>query len=268
MLLALFCSNFLAFALETPSTVGRFYNGMKSLESASSLNAANSIQQDMASCFMASEQSGINLSMDDFGEMSSARYTIKLFTKIYTEKSMRTDYTILRTEQVEQPDQNGSAQKKGAQHYVSYVKKNYVVDGKSKSYNDIVFTFINNGLIIGMENAADDGGISIKPSNEDELSIEHLRARAAYFYTQKQYSQAYSYYEQIMKRASTDGDAAYRIALMTFWRKGCKSRFKNRQAAQDKAKEYIAVAVKYGSSEIRHKATSVRDNWENKNVYF
>lgn len=71
-----------------------------------------------------------------------------------------------------------------------------------------------------------------------------------------------------MKVAPTDGDAAYRIALLTFWRKGCKVKYKKKKLAEEKAKEYIDVAIRYGSDEIREKAMNVRDNWNNDNVYF
>ncbi|WP_348674285.1 hypothetical protein, partial [Duncaniella dubosii] len=183
---------------------------------------------------------------------------------------LKVSCNVINTELVEQPDQNGIEQKKGAQHYVSYIKKDYTRNDGTSSYNDLVFTLISNGLIVSMENTTEDRNSKTpRPSEDNErLSLEQLRAKAAYCYTKKDYVQAYEYYEQLVKVAPTDGDAAYRIALLTFWRKGCKVKYKKKKLAEEKAKEYIDVAIRYGSDEIREKAMNVRDNWNNDNVYF
>lgn len=257
-----------AYAINNPYSVSKFYAGLKSLESATSTNDANLAQQNMASCFMASDQSGINLSMDGLGEMSSSLYTMKLFMMIYSQKSLKIEnYNITRTEIVEQPDQNSSMQKKGAQHYVTYVTKHYLQDGKRTTYNDMVFTLISNGLIVEMENSESSGIIPPTTRPSSELNVEQIRARAAYYYSKGKYRESYNYYEQLIQKSPTDGDAAYRIALMTFWRKGCKDRF-SKKTAETKAKEYLAIALNYGSYEIKNKAANVSANWEHNNVYF
>lgn len=265
-LLLFICTELLA--IDTPNSVSKFYSGLKSLSSATSTNVANIAQQNMASCFMASDQSGINLSMDGLGEMSSSLYTMKLFMMIFSQKSLKIEnYNITRTEIVEQPDQNSSMQKKGAQHYVTYVTKLYLQDGKRTTYNDMVFTLISNGLIVEMENSESSGFIPPTTRPSSELNVEQIRARAAYYYSKGKYRESYSYYEQLIKKSPTDGDAAYRIALMTFWRKGCKDKFSKKEA-EAKAKEYLAIALSYGSYEIKNKAANVSANWENNNVYF
>lgn len=253
-------------AINPPTKVLIFYNGFKQLETASSFDVANSIQQRMASCFMASENSGINLKVDGLDEMSSNLYTMKLYSMLYSERSLKAVCNIIKTEIVEQPDQNKSMQQKGAQHYVTYVTKTYTKDGTIKTYNDVVFTLINGGYITEMTNVETSGNITT--TNVQQLSIEQLRTRAAYYYSKGMYTYAYDYYEQLVTRAPTDGDACYRIALLTFWRKGCKHKFSKKRDAEKKAKEYIRNAIRYGNSEISNKATNVSKNWENNNVYF
>lgn len=262
-----FCFNDLL-AISNPTSVTKFYSGLKSLENATSTNAANATQQAMASCFMASDQSGINLSMDGLGEMSSSLYTMKLFMLIFNERSLKIgNYNITNTEIVEQPDQTGAMQKKGAQHYVTYVTKQYVKDGKITTYNDMVFTLISNGLIVEMENSESSGNVVPIPRPVEDLNVEQLRARAAYYYSKGRYHEAYNYYEQLIRRSPKDGDACYRIALMTFWRKGCKERFSKKEA-RSKAMDYIDRAIKYASGDVGLKAINVRDNWQNNNIYF
>ena len=250
-----------------PVSVSTFYSGLETLEKTTNLNVANETQQKMAACFMASELGGIELSVDELGEMSSNTYTQKLFMMIYSRKNLKVTYTFHGTELVEQPDQTGSMQRKGAQHYVTYVTKQYTMNGQTTTYYDKVMTYISNGLITEMINSKSPGKVQTTPSPTKELNIEQLRARAALYYSNGQYTDAYNCYEQLVKRVPTDGDAAYRIALLTFWRKGCKKRF-SKKAAQNKAMDYIEKAILYGNSEIKEKATNVRNNWRNRNVYF
>lgn len=259
----LLCNNLKG--INPPSKVLAFYNGLKQLETASSFDVANSIQQRMAGCFMASENSGINLKVDGFDEMSSNLYTMKLYSMLYSERTLTVVSKIIKTEIVEQPDQNKSMQQKGALHYVTYVTKEYIKNGVPKTYNDVVFTLINGGFITEMTNVEASGCIS---TNVRQLSIEQLRTRAAYYYSKGMYTDAYDYYEQLVTRVPTDGDACYRIALLTFWRKGCKHKFSKRRDAEQKAKEYLINAIKYGNYEISNKAANVSKNWENRNVYF
>ena len=71
----------------------------------------------------------------------------------------------------------------------------------------------------------------------------------------------------IVKNDPTDGDACYRLALLTFWRKGCKDRFTKKEAHQI-AQEYIEKAILYASPDISVKARRVEANWRRGNVYF
>ncbi len=253
------------FAIDPPAKVKTFYSGMEELGKTKDFNAANTIQQRMSGCFMASENSGINLEMDGLGSMSSTLYTMKLHSMIFDEKTLKTVNTITSTELAEQPDQSADMQRKGAKHYISHITKTYVLNGTKKTYYDVVSTLISNGLITEMAN---EENITNTDVVSDNLTVEQLRARAAYCYSKGLNIQAYDYYEQLMKKEPTDGDAAYRIALLTFWRKGCRHKFRNRKDAEEKAKTYMEIAKQYGNSEIKEKAENVSKNWENKNVYF
>lgn len=266
LIVAVLCAS-TSFAQSYPTAVSSFYSSMKSLETAKDVNTANTCQQHMAYCFFAGEQSGIELSLDGFGDMGSTMYTIKLFNLLYKEKSLSVKYTINGTELAAQPDQTGSMEKKGAQHYVTTVTKFYTQNGKTTKYNDKVTTYISNGKIVDMENVDISGVITPKPHPTEDLNVEQLRARAAYYYSKRQYETAYDYYEKLVSKAPTDGDASYRIALLTFWRKGCKDRF-SKKTARSKAMNYIDKAITYGNYEISKKATNVKNNWMNGNVYF
>lgn len=267
-MMALLCWSH-AGAINPPSKVVTFYNGFKLLENASSYDEASMIQIQMMKCFMASDNSGINIKIDDMQDITSSnRYTQQLFTNIYDRKTLKAVCNITKTTLVEQPDQNRNMQQQGALGYTSYVTKTYTQDGRTKTYYEIVFTDRKSGLITEMEKTEATGNIIAPPPASQQLGIEQLRTRAAYYYTKGMYNLAYNYYEQLVSRVPTDGDASYRIALLTFWRKGCKHKFSSRRAAQNKAKTYMQKAIEYGNAEIREKATNVKNNWENNNVYF
>lgn len=257
-------------AYSQPVSVVSFYRNMKALETASDVNTANKAQQIMSSCFMASDQSGIDLDMDGLGSMSSNLYTMKLYSMIFSDKSLKLSYQLGDTELIEQPDQTASLQKKGARHKVTYVDKTYVQNGRTITYKDLVFTYVDNGLIVAMQNSLDNNvrpkPIQDSPSRKTE-NIEQLRAQAGYYYTRKNYTLAYNCYERIVQSYPNDGDANYRIALLTFWRKGCSERF-TKKSARNKAIDYINKAITYGNAEIAEKATNVKNNWTNNNIYF
>ena len=263
---------FSLYAEDTPSSVKTFYGELKNLEKATSLNEANLAQQHMSFCFMGGESgdSGIDLSMDGMEDMTSTFYTMKLFDMIYNQKSLKTEVSINNTELIEQPDQTASMQRKGAQHRVTYVTKKYLRGGNSTTYKDVVITYIENGLIVEMENS-ESFGESDKPSFTKkpvtEQNVEQLRAKAAWYYSKGRYAEAYDCYGKLVESNPTDGDASYRIALLTFWRKGCKDRF-SKKVARNKALTYIDNAIRYGNWEIRSKAENVKANWNNRNVYF
>ena len=255
------------YAIDPPSKVMTFYNGLKGLQKAKSNDEAYKIRNQMAKCFYASENSGINLKMDDMEEMASNLYTMKLENMIYNEKSLRVDFTIMRTEVFRQPTQEKGKEKGDPTHNMTYISKTYYRNGQQKKYQDVVGSLISNGLITEMFNE-EPGSTTVPVTTTRQTSIEQLRTRAAYYYTNGMYTSAYNCYEELMERAPTDGDAAYRIALLTFWRKGCKYKFSNKKAARKKALEYISIAVEYGNSDIKQKASNVKTNWEGNNIYF
>ena len=254
-------------AVETPKSVSRFYDGLKVLEKTSDFDLANETTLEMISCFAASEQSGIEVKLDGMETMNSNKYTQKLHILIYQQKVLKTKCQIVRTEIAEQPDLTSGQQKKNAKHYISYITKQYTQDGKTTKFNDVVETLISDGTIVDMKNTDEVESPSPSLVVSENLNVEQIRARAAYYYTKKKYVEAYNYYENLTQRAPTDGDAFYRLALLTLWRKGCKERFSSKEA-ESRGMSYLEKAILYGNDEIKQKAENVKTNRLHKNVYF
>lgn len=256
-----------SYAVDTPKSVMKFYNGLKTLEETNDPNIANETTLGMISCFSASEESGIEVKLDGMETMSSNKYSQKLHILIFQQKALKTKCTVVRTELAEQPDLSSSMQRRGAQHYISYITKQYTLNGRTVKYNDVVETLISNGSIVDMKNSDENNDESTVSIPSETLNTEQLRARAAFYYTKGKHVEAYSYYEKLVKQAPKDGDAYYRLALMTLWRKGCKKRF-SRDEAKTLGIKYLDNAILYGNNEIKEKAENVKNNREHQNVYF
>ena len=256
---------------EHPRNVVKFYNGLSTLGTTHNAETAYGAREEMASCFWEGQDSGLELDMDGLQEkMTSTKYTMELYQHIYKNRDWQvSSCNIIKTKLTGQPDQTGRKGGTEFTHSVTYVTKVYVQDGRSVSYNDVVETINQSGLITEIMNVSsfDDMSLTATPVSSGDAGVEQLRARAAFYYTEKNYVAAYECYEMLLQRSPYDGDAAYRIALMTFWRKGCKHRF-SKDAAERLAKQYIEVAIEYGNPLIVQKALNVKNNWDRKNIYF
>ena len=83
---------------------------------------------------------------------------------------------------------------------------------------------------------------------------------SALAYRLGRYYEAYKYYEQIISINSKDGDALYRIGLMTYYQQGCY--FSKKSAARKKVLEYMELATRYGDDTIVSKTDNVIHNWK------
>lgn len=116
--------------------------------------------------------------------------------------------------------------------------------GKSDSYEDVVKVSTEVGKIIGISNKTGGDGANTE-------TIESLRFNAAELYTNKQYQEAYDAYLKIVQADAKQGDAYYRLALMTYHNKGCKKRYPSGKTRRAKALEFAEKARSYARYPIR-----------------
>lgn len=101
---------------------------------------------------------------------------------------------------------------------------------------------------------------SINIKNVNKPSIEDLRLLAAKNYTNGNYNVAYQKYLEIINQAS-DGDAYYRLAVMTYFGDGgSKKMFADNKERYKKVDEYLDNAIRVGSPEISRKAKYMKYN--------
>ena len=149
---------------------------------------------------------------------------------------------------------------KGADNYrVMCAKYTVTYNGKT---TDNYFKVVN-GKIINVDFTP---GI-ISNQNQPVASVQQsvqltpveIRHNAAYYYSHGDYNTAYQKYLEIVK-AENDGDAYYRLAVMTYYGEGCKNLFARNKDRYKKAVDYLKCAVKYGDSKIRRNAENMLDN--------
>ena len=103
---------------------------------------------------------------------------------------------------------------------------------------------------------------TINIKHEYKTSVDDLRMLAAKYYTNGNYTEAYKKYLEIINQ-KYDGDAYYRLAVMTYYEDGCKDIFKvkgGKKLWDSKLDEYLNGAIKYGNSEISRKARNMKYN--------
>lgn len=252
--------------IPTPASVRVFYDGMQKLSTVADPNAAYYISKDMNECFY-----GLNISVsgiplpNDFRffdidkknishndeQLNSATYINRLNDYIYKSRIMKVSCSILKTELTgDQPDFHKGRLSVSACLVSTYVQKTYMLNGYKKTFNDTVYTDYSNGKISEIRNG----------NGANVFNINSLRIQAALAYRLGKYHEAYKCYEQIISIESKDGDALYRIGLMTYYQQGCY--FSRKSVARKKGIEYMEQANRYGSYSIGEKAENVLHNWK------
>lgn len=251
-------------AMPTPNSVDVFYDGMEKLATVTDPNIAYDISKEMKECFFGVEisNSGVflpndfrffdvdknNISHND-GKLNSSTYVNRLKEYLYQSRIMKVSCSIHQTELVgDQPEFSKGKLSSSSCIVATFVQKTYSLNGISKSFNDTVYTDFSSGKINVIKNG----------NGQGEININTLKVKAALAYRSRRYEEAYNCYEQILSLEPTDGDACYRLGLMTYYRQGCNF---SKKIARQKGKEYILQARRYGKYPISEKAENVLHNW-------
>ena len=168
------------------------------------------------------------------------------------EKKPKIKTDILRVEALEEIK---SAKKENSKNfYEVYVRKSISVAGNTKYYTHVV-------RIVAEEEKI--SAIMDEIAIDNSESIISLRGTAAKLFAQKKYYEAYDAYLKVIAKDYQQGDAYYRLALMSYHNLGCKNRFKNGKERRQKSYEYIQLAIKYGNQDIKKYANNVKYYMEN-----
>lgn len=252
--------------LPTPTSVKIFYDGMQKLTSVADPNTAYYITKEMNECFygLNISVSGIPLPNDfrffDYDKknishndehLNSATYINRLSDYIYKSHIMKVSCSIQKTELAgDQPDFHKGRLAVSACLVSTYVQKTYSLNGHQRTFNDTVYTDYSNGKISEIKNG----------NGKNVVNINSLRIRAALAYRLKNYYEAYKCYEHIIAIEAKDGDALFRIGLMTYYQQGCH--YSKKSIARRKGIDYMEQASRFGNLYIRDKSNNVLHNWK------
>jgi tetratricopeptide (TPR) repeat protein len=216
------CMSFLtifSFALgpSTPPVVEQFYSTLEKIQNAVSDPSAYDYREIIKHCFRGKGASGINIP-NDFYEwgykinrsLTADQYANTLYELCYQKKSLRVEKCKIGDSQyISEVDLKQSVNLPS--DLIQTVVMKTFTDGRvSKTFVDTLI--VERNEIVVFKNAIS------TDYNED---IETLRVLAASYYTLKYYYKAYDAYEKIIKIDPDNGNAYYRLGLMTFWQQGC-----------------------------------------------
>ena len=224
-----------------PAVVERFYKTMEDMSAAPNESRAMDYRTELMNCFKGRESSGIWVPNDfdlwgyENEKMLTANaYSTRFYQLAYKQKKIRmTNYTIQKSHPISEVELRNFKNKSNG--LIQTVVKKILSDGSTtKAFSDTLI--VENGKIAVFRNALYNG--------EDNVDLEALRALAASYYSNKQYSKAYQTYERIIEHDPGNGNAYYRLAILTYMGKGCKH---NRSKAIELAEK--AYSLRYYDAE-------------------
>lgn len=221
-----------AMAVPHPAVVEKFYETMKDMCNASDESKAVAYRNDLMNCFLGRELSGIWVpnDFDIWGfkneKMISANtYSTRFYQLAYKQKKIWiSDCDIQKSQPISEAELKEFKNK--SSELIQTIVKKRLSDGKmTKAFSDTLI--VKNGKIVVFRNAQYNGA--------DNVDLDALRALAASYYSTKQYNKAYQTYEKIIKLDHENGNAYYRLAVLTYMGKGCKKDKKKAIALAEKS---------------------------------
>ncbi len=243
-----------------PTAVSIFYNGITAMYSASNSSTLGQIEMEMRNCFYGKENSGINMpndfrffendktnSVNQITILTSNNYVNKLSSYMYPEKRLEPNVSVSTYSREVGSLPNFSNGKMTTQKaYVeTIVQKTYSIGQISKTFMDTVYTHVAYNKIMLVVN-----GNGISTINPDALRVE-----AAKYYMEKNYKKAYEVLLKIVDLDRTDGDSYYRLALMTYYGRGCKRSRKD-------GERYLDLAIRNSDYDVSNKLYNVQRYWK------
>lgn len=245
----------------TPTAVTTFYNGIMLMYSAQDVSQIGKLEMDMRNCFYGKDNSGMNLPNDfrffDFDKgstshgltvLTSNNYVSKLSSYVFPQKQFEPSVSVSSySKKVGTLPTFSNGKMSSQDAYVeTIVQKKFSDAHQSKTFMDTVYTHIAYNKIIMIVNGN---------GNTNYVDPEKLRLEASRAYMSKNYTKAYSLLLKIIEVDKQDGDTYYRLALMTYYGKGCKGSRKEGQ-------RYLDLAIRHSPYSETDKLLNVRSYWK------
>jgi|GEM_PF-6265162 len=195
--------------IATPAVVTKFYECLARMHGAKTQNELFELQVEAESCFFASEESGLRLTVDGIGEMTSNLYVQTVSERLFKDRTTYIDYSIDCSE-------IGGAD---STYCVTYVSKILIEGDRSTPYRDILFTRLSDpDRIVGFHNTR---AVNIKslsqlfppltPEIIADSSTDMLKSWSENYYTMGYYEDAEKCFSELLRRNPDDRALRARI---------------------------------------------------------
>jgi len=247
------------------AVVSQFYKCLKIIaeehytyENPVTLNSSNAQTEAIGLCYdtdinMPNEFHDFGFSDDDSFIFASA-YMTRL--REFARKNRNVHYSTVKVKEVRALEEiKHRSTESSVNFFAVYVEKTITAGSMHRSYIDSVTVNIESAVRI--TNVTNSTNTGTNAGNEESIIL--LRAKAAEFFANGKYDEAYDVYLKIIGKDPMQGDAYYRLALMGFQGKGCKKRFKNSSARNKQSLYYLEQAGKYArTSELRENVRNAK----------
>lgn len=246
--------------VKAPNAVITFYGGINQMAEANDAATMGELEMLMRKCFFGDSDSGMNLPNDfknftgdknsishKLATLTSNNYINKLSTYMFPEKrlSARCEINSFSEPVGELPDFEKGRMSASPGYVRTIVRKKYVFGTESRDFLDTVYTHAAANKIQLITNA------STQSRNDD---VGTLKVRAAEAFGRKEYTTAFNLFKKIIELEPRDGESYLRLALMSYYGKGCRK-------SKTEGKKYIQWAKIHSKGYLREKAELIANYW-------
>ena len=188
------------------------------------------------------------------GTVKLGDFVTKFSTAVKTKQISKYEYNILKNEPFFSEAAYNSAKKE-----TTYIQTSVKVTIGNNVYSNFFLTNVGSGKGV-ITKIGDKYFLSSSNfQNDKKESVEYIRIIAAQNYTNGKFDVAYQKYLELVKQ-EPDGDAYYRLGVMTYFKEGCANLFANSKERYKKVDEFLDLAIENGSPEISKKAKYMKYN--------
>ncbi len=218
--------------IPVPLSVKQFYGGMEEMATGLPAGLAGELTTKMTECFVGNDNSGINVP-NDFKHieidahkashnnvtLTSNNYVDKLYEYVYENRKLTPNVKISsysrKSGMLPTFDKKRMSAEDAFIETIVNKTFSYLSNGDLvvKEFTDTVYTHIIQNKICAIVNGME---------NFEDNDLDILRVKAAQAYQAKRYEDAYLLFKRIAELDLNDAEPYYRLALMTYYGKGCR----------------------------------------------
>lgn len=279
-----------------PGVVAKFINCVEKLSDSVDEESAIKLRSEMTNCFASQEETyGIDIDDEKSGNSSefpfldfatasvsnSNSYCMRLYTYIFTNKTLKISHQVLRTESIDIIGDDGKAEPR---FYSTTLKKTYSYNNTTRSLwqvievpsgdNKPIDRLVTYAYEPTSSSILDDYEKELEPSiikesksqhkqegtQRRELSEREYLNLAARYYTAKNYERSYDVLKKMTEVYDMNAEGWYRLALIVYYQpQSCKKIYSN---PKEMAKSFMKEAENRANGTFKERISNRLLRWE------